>query len=136
MQDVLVARVMTSDPVTVTPDTFVEPAAELMLDEGIGSLLVVDEDGALQGILTTTDFVAIVAASKPKAETTVERYMSTDLVTVGAQDSVQTIANLMTEHGFHHVPVVDDEEGLIGMVSTTDIAQYVAGLDATAADVV
>ncbi|WP_058366674.1 CBS domain-containing protein [Haloparvum sedimenti] len=136
MQDVLVARVMSTDPVTVTPDTFVEPAAELMLDQGIGSLLVVDEDGALRGILTTTDFVAIVAASKPKAETTVERYMSTDVVTAGAQDSVQEVANLMTEHGFHHVPVVDEEEGLIGMVSTTDIAKYVAGLDPAAADVV
>ncbi|GAB3422809.1 CBS domain-containing protein [Haloparvum alkalitolerans] len=136
MQDVLVARVMSTDPVTVTPDTFVEPAADLMLDQGIGSLLVVGEDGALRGILTTTDFVAIVAASKPKAETTVERYMSTDVVTAGAQDSVQEVANLMTEHGFHHVPVVDEEEGLIGMVSTTDIAKYVAGLDTAAADVV
>ncbi len=135
MQDVLVARVMSTDPVTVTPDTFVEPAAELMLDQEIGSLLVVDEDGALRGILTTTDFVAIVAASKPKAETTVERYMSTDMVTAGAQDSVKEVANLMTEHGFHHVPVVDEEEGLIGMVSTTDIAKYVAGLDPAAADV-
>lgn len=126
---------MSTDPVTVTPDTFVEPAAELMLDQEIGSLLVVDEDGALRGILTTTDFVAIVAASKPKAETTVERYMSTDMVTAGAQDSVKEVANLMTEHGFHHVPVVDEEEGLIGMVSTTDIAKYVAGLDPAAADV-
>jgi CBS domain-containing protein len=97
-----------------------------MQDNGVGSLVVVDDDGHLVGILTTTDFVDIVARSKPKAETTVERYMTTDVVTTHAQASIREVADVMLEHGFHHLPVVDDDEGVIGMVSTTDLAAYVS----------
>lgn len=111
---------------TVTPDTLVEDAAELMLDNSIGSVVVVDEDGHLEGILTNTDFVTIVAKSKPKAQTTVERYMTTDVVTTGAQDSIRDVADAMLEHGFHHMPVVDEEDNVIGMITTKDLASYIS----------
>jgi CBS domain-containing protein len=128
MDDILVGRVMTSEAITVHPDTFVEEAASLLLEEGIGSLIVVDDDGRLEGILTTTDFVHIVAASKPKAQTTVERYMSTDVITASAQDAITDVADVMIEQGIHHLPVVDDDGGVIGIVSTTDLTKYISGL--------
>ncbi len=124
MSDIFVSRLMTADPRTVSPDTFVEEAANVLQEEDIGSLLV-EEDGELVGILTTTDFVDIVAASKPKAETTVERYMSTDLTTVTAQDTVEDAAELMIEEGIHHLPVVDDGAA-IGILTTTDLTNYVS----------
>jgi CBS domain-containing protein len=126
MDDIFVARLMNSDLQTVGPDTLVEDAADRMQDHEIGSLVVVDENGKLMGILTTTDFVDIVARSKPKAETTVERYMTTDVVTTGAQTTIQEAADVMLEHGFHHLPVVDDDGGVIGMISTTDLAAYLS----------
>jgi CBS domain-containing protein len=128
MDDVLVASLMTSDLLTVSRDTLVEDAAAILLDNGISSLLVVDDRGHLDGILTTTDFVDIVAKSDPKAETTVERYMTTDVVTVSAQDTVQSAADLMIESDVHHVPVVDPEEGVIGILSTTDITAYLSSV--------
>lgn len=129
MDDIFVARVMSSDVTTVTPETLVETAAGTMLDEEIGSVVVVD-DGDVRGILTSTDFVQIVAERKPKDQTPVERYMSEELVTASAQDSIREIADLMTENGFHHVPVVDDEEGLIGLVSTSDLTAYLSNVEA------
>jgi len=126
MDDIFVARLMTTDLQTVGPDTLVEDAADRMQTHGVGSLVVVDDDGQLMGILTTTDFVDIVARSKPKAETTVERYMTTGVVTTHAQASIREAADVMIEHGFHHLPVVDDEEGVIGMVTTTDLAAYLS----------
>ncbi|WP_049920072.1 CBS domain-containing protein [Halobiforma nitratireducens] len=128
MEDIFVARVMSSSLHTVTPDTLVEDAGQAMLDNEIGSVIVVDKDGGLEGILTTTDFVNIVAQSHPKAETTVSRYMTTDVVTVSAQDSIRDVADLMIEHGFKHVPVVDETEGVIGIVTTTDLASYLSRL--------
>jgi len=125
IEDVFVARLMTSELHTVTPDTLVEDAAAVLLDSDISSVLVVDDDGALVGILTTTDFVDIVAKSQPKAETTVERYMTRDPITAGAQDSVSAVAALMVEHGFHHVPVVDGDTP-IGIITTSDFAAYVS----------
>lgn len=126
MDDIFVARLMSADVQSVTADTLVETAAEAMLEDGIGSLVVVDDAGQVEGILTTTDFVGIVAESQPKAETTVERYMSTDVVTVGAQTSIRDAADTMIEHGFHHLPVVDDGEGVVGMLTTTDLAAYLS----------
>ena len=126
MEDIFVARVMSTSLRTISSDTLVEDAAQKMLEEGIGSLLVVDEENRLEGILTTTDFVDIVAKSNPKAQTTVERYMSTDVVTATAQDSIRDAADTMVEHGFKHLPVVDEDEGVIGIVTTTDLAAYLS----------
>jgi CBS domain-containing protein len=128
MEDIFVARLMSSNLQAVGPDTLVEDAATQMQDNGVGSLVVVDEDNQLLGILTTTDFVDIVAKSKPKAQTTVERYMTTDVVTTDAQTSIVDAADLMIEHGIHHLPVIDDEEGAIGMISTTDLAGYISSV--------
>jgi CBS domain-containing protein len=110
----------------VTPDALVEDAADVLLENEIGSLVVVDDDNQLEGILTSTDFVCIVAESEPKAETTVERYMTDQVVTVGAQDTIREAADRMITYGIHHLPVVDEESGVIGMLSTTDLTSYLS----------
>ena len=125
MEDIFVGRLMSDELHTASPDTLVEDAATVLLDNDIGSLLVV-EDGELEGILTTTDFVEIVSESHPKAETTVSRYMTTDLVTTTAGTAIRDAADVMIEHGFHHLPVVDDDGTPIGMLTTTDLAGYLS----------
>lgn len=126
MDDIFVGQLMSDGVQTVTPDTFVEDAAQLMLDNEIGSVVVVNDDGHLEGILTNTDFVTIVAKSKPKARTTVERYMTTDVRTASAQDSIRDVADAMLEHGFHHMPVVDGEANVIGIITTKDLTSYIS----------
>lgn len=128
MDDIFVARLMSTDIHTVTPDTLVEDAAYVMLENDVSSVMVVDETNALLGIVTSTDFVEIVAEQKPKDQTPVRKYMSTNVVTTGPQEPVQVAADRMLEDGFHHLPVVDDTEGVIGMVSTTDLTAYVSQL--------
>jgi CBS domain-containing protein len=129
MDDIFVARLMTSGVHTVTPDTLVEDAASDLMEHQIGSLVVVDEENQLEGILTSTDFVRIVAESHQKAETTVERFMTDRVVTVEAQDSIRDAADKMITYGIHHLPVVDDEEGVIGMLSTTDLTAYLSDVE-------
>ncbi len=128
MDDIFVARVMSTSLQTASPETLVEDAGAVLLDNDIGSVVVVNEDGRLAGILTTTDFVRIVAESQPKAETTVDRYMTTDVITTGPQDSIVDAADLMVEHGFHHLPVVDSDDRVIGMVTTADLTGYLSRL--------
>ncbi|MDB2264396.1 CBS domain-containing protein [Halorubrum ezzemoulense] len=132
IEDVFVARLMSTDLHTVTPDTLVEDAAAVLLENDISSVLVVDDDGDLVGILTSTDFVDIVAKSQPKAETTVERYMTRDPITTGAQDDVSAVAATMLERGFHHVPVVDGKTP-IGIITTSDFAAYVSSPESVSA---
>ena len=125
MEDIYVAQLMSTDLVTATPETLVEDAARLLMNNDISSLPVVDGDD-LVGILTTTDFVTIVAHSEPKAETTVERYMTTDLVTTTAQVSVRDAADYMMANDCHHLPVVEESGHLIGMISSADLAAYIS----------
>jgi CBS domain-containing protein len=125
IDDIFVAQLMTSDLETVTPDTLVEAAADLMLDQTIGSVVVVNEDDELEGILTRTDFVAIVAGQEPKDQTPVSAYMTSDVLTAAGGESIRTVADRMVEAGIHHVPVVDDEE-VIGIITTTDLTGYLS----------
>jgi CBS domain-containing protein len=129
MDDIFVARLMSSGVITVTPDTLVEEAADTLIDKQIGSLVVVDGNNQLKGILTSTDFVRIVSKSQPKAQTTVEKYMTTQVVTVEAQDSIRDAADKMITYDIQHLPVVDDEEGVIGMLSTTDLTAYLSDVE-------
>lgn len=125
IDDLFVARLMSTDLKTVTSDTLVEDAADLMLNNVIGSVVVVD-DGELSGILTRTDFVAIVAGQEPKDQTPVSEYMTTDVLTASAGDSIRDVADRMVEAGIHHMPVVDEEEGVIGMITTSDLTAYLS----------
>ncbi|MFW6457838.1 MAG: CBS domain-containing protein [Halodesulfurarchaeum sp.] len=129
MEDVFVARLMTSDLITADPDTFVEDAAHTLLDNQIGSIVVSDTDGELQGILTNTDFIRIVAESKPKAKTTVERYMTKDVITVGAQDHIQVAADKMIEENISHLPVTDEDGIVIGIITKTDLTAYLSEVE-------
>ena len=126
MEDIFVGRLMSTELHTASPDTLVEDAAEVLLENDVGSILVVDDDGGLEGILTTTDFVEIVAKSQPKAQTTVSTYMTDDVITADAGTSIRDVADVMMEHGFHHVPVVDEDESVIGIITTTDLAAYLS----------
>ncbi|MDS0257971.1 CBS domain-containing protein [Haloarcula sp. S1CR25-12] len=127
MDDIFVGSLMTSPVTTVSASTPAKEAAELMLDEGISSVVVVDEDNRLVGILTSTDFVAIAAADESAGAFSVADHMTRDVVTTTVQASIEAIADLLIEHGIHHVPVVDDTEGVVGMVTTTDLTAYLAG---------
>lgn len=128
MDDIFVAQLMSTDLQTVSPDTLVEEAADLMLAEDIGSVMVVDDAGGLEGIVTTTDFVAIVANQKPKDQTPVSTYMTGDVVTAAAGDSIREAADRMITYGIHHLPVVDDDGSVIGIVTTTDLAAYLSNV--------
>jgi len=129
MTDVFVGRLMSSPVVSVTADTPAQEAATQLLDRDISSLVVTDAENDLVGILTTTDFVRMIADETVAAETTVADYMTTSVVTVTANDSVDAVAETMVQRGFHHLPVVDDESGVIGMVTTTDVTAYVSHIE-------
>lgn len=127
MDDIFVGSLMTSPVTTVSADTPAKEAAALMLEEGISSVVVVDATNQLVGILTSTDFVAIAAAEASATAFSVADHMTTDIVTTTVQATIEDVADLLIEYGIHHVPVVDDTEGVVGMVTTTDLTAYLAG---------
>jgi CBS domain-containing protein len=92
-----------------------------MLEHDIGSAVVVGDDDRIEGILTATDFVRLVAEGDVDPGGTVGAVMSTDLTTITADATIQRVADLILERGFHHVPVVDGDE-VIGIITTRDLS--------------
>ena len=125
MDDVFVGSLMSSPVHTVATDTSLRSAGRLMLEHGIGSVIAVDDDGRLEGILTATDFIRVIAEGAPDPNATVGASMSTDVTTTTASEPIRGVADLMLEQGFHHVPVLDDGD-VIGVITTTDLTAYIS----------
>jgi predicted transcriptional regulator len=115
-------QLMTSDITTVSPDVAAEQAVTILLEEDIGSLVVTDDDGHLAGIITSNDFLETVS-ELDAAGATVAELMSDEVLTISPDDSIQTAAARMITNGISHLPVEDDT-GVVGMISTTDITAY------------
>ncbi|PSQ59531.1 MAG: histidine kinase [Halobacteriales archaeon SW_9_67_25] len=126
MEDIFVGQLMSSPVQTVSPGTPIHEAAALMRTQDIGSLIVVGTDDHPEGILTKTDFVQLVADRASTDETLVEEYMNTVTETARANESLEDAADRMMENGIHHLPVVEDEAGVIGILTTTDLTAYLS----------
>jgi CBS domain-containing protein len=125
MDDVFVGSLMSSPVHTVSNDTSLQNAGEIMREHEIGSVIVVDDGDHLEGILTATDFIHVVAEGDPDPTATVATFMSTDVITTTASESIQTVADMMIDHGFDHIPVVDGKT-VIGVITTTDLTAYLS----------
>ena len=121
-----VTQLMSTDIHTVTPDATITDAAGTLVAEGISSLVVVNDTNEPVGMFTTTDLARAVSDGKAGGETTVEAYMTTEFFTLNAGNGVRDAAAKMMGEGVHHLPVVDEDGGVIGMVSTMDITAYLS----------
>jgi len=129
MIDIHVAQIMTEEVITVTRSQTLADAARTMEGEGIKSVVVSDEDGRPEGILTSTDFVRMAAADRSPSAVTVDEYVTSEIVTTTPEADVHDAADLMRDNDISHLPVVDDDGRLTGIVTTTDVAAYVSGVD-------
>lgn len=128
IKDLSVSGLMTDDLTTVSPETPIQDASNTLLEQDIGSLLVID-DGELAGILTGTDFIALVSGDVSTTDKTVEECMSEDVITVNEGDSVRDAAASMISHGIQHLPVMDADDAVIGMISATDLTAHLSYLE-------
>ncbi len=111
-----VADAMSTDPLVVAPEDTLGEVAERMRAGDIGSALVADS-GRLIGILTSRDLLRAFAGRVHPSEARVREWMTAEPVAVSAATPIVAAVTLMTEYGFHHLPVVDDERptGMLGL---------------------
>lgn len=109
------------DVVTVVPETTVFDAAVCMNDHGIGAVVVVDRE-RLVGVFTERDILKrVVAQRRDPAETRVEEVMTTQVVCCRLDTSLEEVGGVMKNRRIRHVPVVSDEDRLVGMISIGDL---------------
>jgi len=120
--DVAVSDLMTRTPITAPPTTSIDAIAELMTQHHISCIPIVDDARRPTGIVTKLDLIECRAAGR----TTAREIMMPHAMTLPATATLATAASLMSHEGFHHVLIVDAERALLGVVSTFDIARWVA----------
>lgn len=109
---------------SVKPDDTVFEALELMADKNIGAVVVID-GGKLVGIMSERDYARkVILKGKRPYDTKVEGIMTSEVICLGADHTIEHCMALMTEHHFRHLPIIDGEE-LIGIISIGDVVKAV-----------
>jgi CBS domain-containing protein len=118
-------EIMTGSPVIVDISTPIRDIARQLADNDIGSVIVCTPDRQLQGMVTDRDLaVGVLAAGLDPESTTAQDLVSgREVVTIGADDSVDEAIRTMKEHAVRRLPVIDGQQ-VIGMVSQADLATH------------
>ena len=114
-----VRDIMSTTLVTVEPATTVAEAATVMGGHHVGSAIVLEGD-RLTGIFTERDILRALASDFDAAGHSVEQWMTKDPLTVDPATPIAQARDTMLDHGFRHLPVVD-EERVLGIVSLRDL---------------
>ncbi|NYH54765.1 CBS domain-containing protein [Nocardiopsis arvandica] len=130
-------EVMSTPVRTISPDTSLREAAEVMRDSDVGDV-VVTQDNRIMGILTDRDIVVrCVAEGGDPAQHNAEEVCSSELATVPPQSDIRDAVHVMRTSAVRRLPVVDGDR-VVGVVSMGDLARAVdedsALADVSAAD--
>lgn len=127
----LIENWMTKDVVTGTPEMSMMKASKIMKEKGVGRLPVVDEAGVLLGVVTDRD----IKEASPSKATTLDMHelyyllsevklkdiMTKKVVTIKPGETIERAAQLMLENNIGGMPVVDDKNKVVGVVTDSDI---------------
>lgn len=106
----------------VEPNATVLEALQLMATRNVGSVLVVHE-GALCGIVTERDYARkVILQGRQSGNTPVSDVMSTEVIHVTPEQTVDDCMGIMTRRKIRHLPVMDDKQ-LVGLVSIGDLVK-------------
>ena len=133
-ENIPVEQLMSTELLTITPDATAVHAAELLLEKGVGSLIVFHQEGDLAGVVTSTDLIETISADRAPTESTVSDHMTPDVITIGVADSVHDAAVKMIRKDVQHLPVVGDEDAIVGMLSATDITTQMTYMGSSGTD--
>lgn len=113
-------HVCTRSLVTVDVNDSLLDAAWRMTYRRVGALAVL-EKGTLVGVISEADVVCAIVEQAALATTPVREYMTEAPITVSASDDVTLAARYMLEHGIGHLPVIDADREVVGMLTRSDL---------------
>jgi CBS domain-containing protein len=107
---------------TISPNTSVTKAMQLMVEKNVGSLVVL-EAAQVVGIVSERDFVRkLLVEARPLPEVTVAEVMSTKVLYVHPDTTIEDCMALITDKRVRHLPVLDDDK-LVGVISIGDLVK-------------
>lgn len=121
-----IKEIMTTAVECCTPEDTSQKAAQIMksADTGVVPVLASENDAKVCGIITDRDLcLGVVAEGRNPSEVRVKECMTDRVVTCRPEDDVRQVADKMAENQIRRIAVVDDDGGIIGIVSLADISQ-------------
>ena len=122
--DHLSARVkdfMEAPPIVISEGATIDEAASIMWEKRIGSVIVVDSDGKMAGIITASDIVYAVTKSLVGRQVPVSGIMSKTSIMATPNESVLTALERMMKDNVRHLPVIEKNGTPVGIISTRDV---------------
>jgi CBS-domain-containing membrane protein len=118
-----IQEVLTPNVKSCSPDTDLAAAAKIMWDGDCGTVPVVNEERRVIGMITDRD-ICIAAATRATSPANIRAHevMSAQVYTCRPEDDVRTALNTMKEQRVRRLPVVDQQQRLLGIVSLNDLA--------------
>ena len=118
---------MLKDIVTTNGNTSVKETIELLFKRHIGCIVVVNDTQKCVGIFTERDAIRVVAQNLP-LDTTLEKVMTKDPFTVNEDSTFEEAKSIIKTHQIRHLPVIDKDGKLVGLISVRHILNELCGL--------
>ena len=124
-----VAQLIATKPDTsvygIAPTATVLESIRLMAEKGIGALVVMDGEH-LAGIVSERDYARkMVLHGRSSVATPVSEIMTRDVITVAPRQNIQECMELMTDRHLRHLPVLDEQGKVVGLLSIGDLVKNV-----------
>jgi len=119
-----VGDVMTREPITCAPEDPIHKIYSLIVSSGFIAFPVVQKDEVI-GIISRRDLLRagnVRISVKNQADTTVDRVMTTPVISVTPDDQVATAARLMVDHDISILPVIDERKRIVGVIDRHDVS--------------
>jgi CBS domain-containing protein len=119
-----ILRRKTGDVLKIEASATVFEAIKKLVDANVGSILVTDDAGQVIGIMTERDYLRKIAVrGRTSYDTLVGEIMTSPIVYVTPETTVEESMAIMTDRRIRHLPVVADDE-VVGLVSIGDVVKF------------
>ena len=123
----MVKHIMIEDVVTAKPNITVKDAVRTLHEKHVGSIVITDNNQKCVGIFTERDAIRIIANEVP-LDTTIDQVMTKNVATIGEEASLEEARRLVISHGIRHLPVVNRNGELTGLLSVRKLLDELFGL--------
>ena len=124
----LVKHMMLTNIITATPSMTVEEAINILYEKHIGSVVLIDDDKKCVGIFTERDAIRLVAKNI-ELDQPLGNVMTKNVITIQENSSINEVRKIVLTHKIRHLPVVNQEDRIVGLLSVRAILDQFFGLN-------
>jgi len=123
-----VKHMMLTNVITASPTITVKETIEILFEKHVGCVVIVDSDKKCLGVFTERDAIRLVAAGVDLNQL-VDKVMTKNVITIEEDSSINEIRKIVQTHHVRHLPVLDQDDRLVGLLSVRAVLDQFFGLN-------